>query len=60
MTDLGNIYKWSVYEKRLWFKDKITSNLSHVTWYANIYINGCLVWLEFHNLRCIKYKEGSS
>ena len=59
MTDLGNIYKWSVYEKKtLGYKDKITSNLSHVTWYANILYK----WMSGFGLSsiiygAIKYKE---
>jgi len=52
MTDLGNIYKWRIYEKKtLGYTDKITSNLSHITWYANILYK----WMSGFGLSSIIY-----
>jgi replicative superfamily II helicase len=56
---LGSVFKWHVYERKtLGYVDKTTSNLSHISWYANILYK----WMSGYGLSyiikgAIQYKE---
>lgn len=56
---LGNVFKWSTYEKKtLGYVDKMTSSLSHISWYSVILCK----WMSGNGLSyiingAIRYKE---